>query len=56
MTLPDYGGDAPELPVTREMATLVRTLGLDVETIVGAHGRVGTLAELNEAVHAPDGQ
>lgn len=56
VTFPDYGGDAPDLPVTRELATLIRTLKLDVETIVGTHGRVGTLAELNQAVNAPDGQ
>jgi hypothetical protein len=56
VTFPDYGGDAPDLPVTRELATLIRTLGLDVETIVGTHGRVGTLAELNQAVNAPDGR
>ena len=56
VTFPDYGGDAPDLPVTRELAALIRTLGLDVETIVGTHGRVGTLAELNQAVSAPDGR
>jgi glyoxylase-like metal-dependent hydrolase (beta-lactamase superfamily II) len=56
VTFPDYGGDAPDLPVTRELAALIRRLGLDVETIVGTHGRVGTLAELNQAVSAPDGQ
>jgi glyoxylase-like metal-dependent hydrolase (beta-lactamase superfamily II) len=55
VTFPDYGGDAPDIPVTRELANLIRTLGLDVETIVGTHGRVGTMAELNRAVGAPEG-
>ncbi|HEX2081175.1 MAG TPA: MBL fold metallo-hydrolase, partial [Longimicrobium sp.] len=30
VTFPDYGGNAPDLPVTRELARLIRQLGLDV--------------------------
>lgn len=55
VTFPDYGGDAPDFPVTRELARLIRRLGLDVEIIAGTHGRLGTMAELNQAVNAPDG-
>ncbi|HEX2076397.1 MAG TPA: MBL fold metallo-hydrolase [Longimicrobium sp.] len=53
VTFPDFGGDAPDLPVTRELASLIRRLGLDVETIAGVHGRLGTLADLHRAV-SPD--
>jgi glyoxylase-like metal-dependent hydrolase (beta-lactamase superfamily II) len=56
VTFPDYGGAAPDLPVTRELARLIRRLGLDVDVIAGSHGRLGTLADLNEAVGAPDRQ
>lgn len=55
VTFPDYGGNAPDLPVTRELVRLIQQLGLDVEIIAGSHGRLGTLAELNAAVGAPDG-
>lgn len=55
VTFPDYGGDAPDLPVTRELARLIRELELDVEIIAGTHGRLGTLAELNRAVGAAEG-
>lgn len=56
VTFPDYGGDAPDIPVTRELAALIRKLRLDVDTIVGTHGRLGTLAELNRAVGARPAQ
>lgn len=53
VTFPDYGGAAPDAPVTRELAALIQRLGLRVETIAGVHGRLGTLADLHEAVGAP---
>jgi glyoxylase-like metal-dependent hydrolase (beta-lactamase superfamily II) len=56
VTFPDYGGAAPDAPVTRELAALIQRLGLRVETIAGVHGRLGTLADLHEAVGAPGGR
>jgi glyoxylase-like metal-dependent hydrolase (beta-lactamase superfamily II) len=56
VTFPDHGGNAPDLPVTRELAALIQRLRLDVGTIAGTHGRLGTLADLNAAIDAPDRQ
>lgn len=53
VTFPDYGGAAPDAPVTRELAALIQRLGLQVQTIAGVHGRLGTLADLHQAVGAP---
>jgi hypothetical protein len=36
--------------LTTEFAQAVERLGLEVDTIAGVHGRVGTLADLREAV------
>jgi glyoxylase-like metal-dependent hydrolase (beta-lactamase superfamily II) len=48
--LPDRGQPAPANALTVEFAKTIERLGLDVETIAGVHGRVGTIADLREAV------
>jgi len=46
-------GPVPEAsPTTREFASKIKELGLQVERIAPAHGRVGTIADLNKALGA----
>jgi len=48
--LPPRGDVAPANALTAEFAQALEKLKLDVETIVGVHGRVGTLDDLKQAV------
>ncbi|HUQ84375.1 MAG TPA: MBL fold metallo-hydrolase [Gemmatimonadaceae bacterium] len=48
--LPARGDVGPANMLTAEFAQAVDRLDLDVQTIVGVHGRVGTTADLREAV------
>jgi glyoxylase-like metal-dependent hydrolase (beta-lactamase superfamily II) len=48
--LPNRGQPGPANSLTAEFAKAIERLGLDVQTIAGVHGRVGTLADLREAV------
>lgn len=48
--LPERGDPPPAFPVVRELQALIRRLGLDVDWIVGVHGRPGTPADLAESV------
>ena len=48
--LPDRGEPAPANTLTTEFARAIDRLGLDVNTIAGVHGRVGTLDDLRKAV------
>lgn len=50
LILPDRGEPGPANMLTAEFLRAVERLGLDVETIAGVHGRVGTIAELRAAV------
>ena len=50
LILPTRGEPAPANMLTAELAQAIDRLKLDVETIAGVHGRVGTLADLREAV------
>ncbi len=50
LILPDRGQPAPANTLTVEFARALERLGLDVQTIAGVHGRVGTIADLREAV------
>ena len=48
--LPARGDVPPANALTAEFAKSIERLGLDVETIAGVHGRVGTLTDIREAV------
>ena len=48
--LPARGAVSPANALTAEFAKAIERLGLDVETIAGVHGRVGTLTDIREAV------
>jgi glyoxylase-like metal-dependent hydrolase (beta-lactamase superfamily II) len=50
LSLPVRGDPRPATAATAEFAAAIERLGLDVETIAGVHGRVGTIAELRAAV------
>jgi glyoxylase-like metal-dependent hydrolase (beta-lactamase superfamily II) len=50
LILPDRGEPGPANSLTVEFARAIDSLGLDVQTIAGVHGRVGTIAELRAAV------
>ena len=50
LILPDRGQPAPANTLAAEFAKAIERLGLDVQAIAGVHGRVGTLADLREAV------
>jgi glyoxylase-like metal-dependent hydrolase (beta-lactamase superfamily II) len=50
LILPDRGEPGPANTLTAEFARAIDRLGLDVQTIAGVHGRVGTLADLRAAV------
>ena len=50
VTLPVDGPLPPVSPAWADFVAKVRTLGLQVETVVGGHGRVGNLAEISKAV------
>jgi len=51
-TIPAEGPLAPAGAATREFAARVQALGLTVEKILPAHGRVGTMDELRQVVSA----
>jgi glyoxylase-like metal-dependent hydrolase (beta-lactamase superfamily II) len=44
------GSPAPANALTAELAQALERLHLDVETIAGVHGRVGTIGDLREAI------
>jgi glyoxylase-like metal-dependent hydrolase (beta-lactamase superfamily II) len=48
--LPARGAVPTANALTAEFAKAIERLGLDVETIAGVHGRVGTLTDIREAV------
>ena len=48
--LPERGEPAPANTLTVEFARAIDRLGLDVQTIAGVHGRVGTMSDLRAAV------
>ena len=48
--IPRGGAVGPANDVTIHFAEAIRTLNLDVETISGVHGTVGTLADLEQAL------
>lgn len=48
--LPARGAVPAANALTAEFAKAIERLGLDVETIAGVHGRVGTLTDIREAV------
>jgi glyoxylase-like metal-dependent hydrolase (beta-lactamase superfamily II) len=50
LILPSKGGPEPANTLTTEFLRVVESRGLDVETIAGVHGRVGTIADLRAAV------
>jgi glyoxylase-like metal-dependent hydrolase (beta-lactamase superfamily II) len=50
LILPPRGNVGPANMLTTEFAQAVERLRLEVDTIAGVHGRVGTLADLREAV------
>lgn len=50
LILPARGEPAPANMLTTEFAQALERLGLQVDTIAGVHGRVGTLADLRDAV------
>ena len=50
LILPARGDPAPANMLTAEFAQAIERLGLQVDAIVGVHGRVGTLADLRDAV------
>lgn len=49
------GGVEPARPHTMALLRLIEDEGLDVETIVGTHGRPGTLEDLRQAIDASAG-
>jgi glyoxylase-like metal-dependent hydrolase (beta-lactamase superfamily II) len=50
LILNDHGVPAPANKLTQEFARAIDRLGLDVQTIAGVHGRVGTIGDLRTAV------
>ena len=50
LILPDRGEPGPAITLTREFLAAIERLKLDVETIAGVHGPVGTMAQLRAAV------
>ena len=48
--LPARGGPPPAFPVVAELRDRIAALGLDVESIVGVHGRIATRAEYEESL------
>lgn len=50
LILPDRGEPGPANALTREFGSALERLGLDVVTIAGVHGRVGTPADLKAAI------
>jgi glyoxylase-like metal-dependent hydrolase (beta-lactamase superfamily II) len=51
-TIPAEGPLSPAGAATREFAAKVQALGLQVEKIAPAHGRLGTMDELRQVVSA----
>lgn len=50
------GGLGPAEDGTVQLLNQIRRLGLQVDTIAGGHGRIGTLAELMQSVQAREGR
>jgi hypothetical protein len=50
LILPNRGQPGPANALTAEFANAIDRLQLDVQTIAGVHGRVGTIADLRAAV------
>ena len=50
--LPADGPLPPASPATVDLVRKIRAMGLGVDTIVGAHGRVGTMDEVAKAASA----
>jgi glyoxylase-like metal-dependent hydrolase (beta-lactamase superfamily II) len=50
LILPERGEPAPANTLTAEFARAIERLGLDVQTIAGVHGPVGTIQDLRAAV------
>ncbi len=48
--LPARGDPPPAFPVVAEFDRLIRTLALDVATVIGVHGRAGTLNQVRESL------
>ncbi|HEV2733899.1 MAG TPA: MBL fold metallo-hydrolase [Longimicrobiaceae bacterium] len=48
--VPERGPVPPAFPVTEALAKVIRERGLAVETVVGVHGRTGTMAEVRESL------
>lgn len=50
LILPPRGEPGPANMLTSEFAKAIERLGLQVDTIAGVHGRVGTVADLRDAI------
>jgi glyoxylase-like metal-dependent hydrolase (beta-lactamase superfamily II) len=51
-TIPAEGPIPPASPATRQFADKIKSLGLDVEKIAPAHGRLGTMEEFRQVLSA----
>ena len=51
--IPPQGPIPPGTPVNREFSDKLKKLGLDVQTIAPAHGRMGTIKDLQKALETP---
>ena len=54
--LPERGMVPPAFPVVREFVEQIETLGLNVETVAGVHGRPGTMEEVRESLRRSEQQ
>lgn len=53
LILPDRGEPGRANALTRDLSAAIARLGLDVQTIAGVHGPVGTIGDLRKAMSRP---
>ncbi|HMG23520.1 MAG TPA: MBL fold metallo-hydrolase, partial [Kofleriaceae bacterium] len=53
LSIPPQGPIAPGTPVTRAFSDKLKKLGLDIKAVAPAHGRMGTMADLQKALDTP---
>jgi glyoxylase-like metal-dependent hydrolase (beta-lactamase superfamily II) len=51
--IPLYGPIPPGTPANRDFADKIKKLGIDVQTLAPAHGKAGTMKDLQKALDTP---
>ena len=52
-SIPPQGPIPPGSPINREFSDKLKKLGLDVQVIAPAHGKTGTMKDLQQALDTP---